>query len=303
MEIFMDNNLLDRIKSCTRLTSSESRIADFFQRTYPEVVFETATSIAKKVGVSKPTVVRFISRLGYESFTQFQENLQQEIQERLERPIERYPLGKRQVIEGDSDILGKSIAYILKNLRETQSRIKDAQFQKVAKELAMTPGAVYIIGSLSAFGLAQYFWYYLSYLRERVFLLDNLGSTLPNQLFHVAPKDLLLVITHRRYSRNTLLAAEHFAQKGGRIFVLADGEVTPVSHLANIILVAPSASLSMFDSCCAFLAVIEALLTVITHLLERSLNQRFEVADSLFERFSAFAPGSQSARRKLPHSR
>jgi DNA-binding MurR/RpiR family transcriptional regulator len=295
----MGNSLLDRIRSCTRLTPSESRIADFLQRTYPEVVFETATSIAKKVGVSKPTVVRYISRLGYESFTQFQEYLQQEVQARLDRPIERYPLRKKQVMEGASDVLGKNFAYITKNLREAQARIKDSQFQKAARELALSPGSVYIVGNLSSFGIAHYLWYYLNYLRDHVYLLDNLGSTLPGRLFHVTKQDVLFVITHRRYSRNTQLVAEHFAQKGGRILVLADGEVTPVSHLAKILLVAPSASVSMFDSCCAFLAVIESLLTVITHLLEQSLELRFEVADSLFERFSSFTPGPQSARKKM----
>jgi DNA-binding MurR/RpiR family transcriptional regulator len=60
-----NQNLLDRINALKKLTPSESKIADFLSRHYPEIVFDNVTSISKKTGVSKATVVRFFLHLGF----------------------------------------------------------------------------------------------------------------------------------------------------------------------------------------------------------------------------------------------
>jgi DNA-binding MurR/RpiR family transcriptional regulator len=66
-------NLLSRIQKLGKLTPSEAKIADFFRRDYPRVAMDTVTAISKKTKTSKATVARFISKLGYEGFTQFQD--------------------------------------------------------------------------------------------------------------------------------------------------------------------------------------------------------------------------------------
>jgi len=58
------NNLIERIRALKKLTPSEAKIAVFLSRCFPEIVFENVTTISPKSGVSKATVVRFISRLG-----------------------------------------------------------------------------------------------------------------------------------------------------------------------------------------------------------------------------------------------
>ena len=54
------------------------------------MAFETATSISRRTGLSKATVVRFISRLGYDGFADFQERLKNEFMDLLESPINRF---------------------------------------------------------------------------------------------------------------------------------------------------------------------------------------------------------------------
>jgi DNA-binding MurR/RpiR family transcriptional regulator len=289
------DSLPERIRGLGRLTTSETKIADFLQRTYPEVVFETATSIAQNAGVSKATVVRFVSRLGYRGFAHFQGELQREIHLRLENPLERFPWRKKQIRERGDDYLGENIACIIRNLRKTHERVDARTFMEVARIIALGAGTLYIVSNLGSFGLAYYFWYYLHYVRDRTCLLTNLGSSLPNQLFHVTSDDALFLITYRRYSRQTQLVAEHFARKGAKILLLSDVEVTPFSPLADLILVAPSEAAFMFESRCACLAVLESLLTAVTHLLEDTLEARFKSADGALEHFGALVPGPLAA--------
>ena len=52
--------------------------------------FETVAALAKRAGVSGPTVVRFIARLGYASYADFQRELLREMEARGTSPLSLY---------------------------------------------------------------------------------------------------------------------------------------------------------------------------------------------------------------------
>ena len=291
-------NLYERIQQLQRLTNSEAKIVDFIHHAHSRIAFEKVTSIAQKANVGKASVVRFISRLGFESFRDFQKCVQEEIQERLEKPIERFLSRERsiKIKNGEADSLGQGIAQIMKNLREAHERIKPEQFNEAIRLLSLSKGAIYVAGNLTSFGLAYYFWIYARYLRDRVHLINNLGSALPYQLLDVKSRDILFVITHHLYSKQTQLIVEYFAQQGSNIIMLSDTEINPFSHLAKILLVAPCDSISLFDSSTALLAVMESLVAGMDKLLQPTIFDRFKSADDLFGHLDVFVP-SQSHRK------
>ena len=293
-------SFLNRLAKLDHLTRSETKIADFLQRNYPDIAFENTMSISQKVGVSKATVVRFITKLGYQDFSDFRDGLHQEVRTRLDKPIDRYPLKKKEILDAGADILEKSARIAFRTIQECHSRNSPEIFLEIAKILALSPGSLYLVASLSTFGLAHLFWYYANYIRDGVHLLDNQAGSVANQLFHVKPDDVLFVISHRRYSRLTYQTVESFSRRGGRIVLLVDGEVNPYTNFRPKTLIAPVDSISMFDSSAAFLMIIESLLAVMTHLLEKDLAERFNVADTLFREFETFLPGPLSDRKKMP---
>lgn len=284
-----EHRLIDRLRSMPKMTPSEAKIADFFVREHQQIAFETVTSIADKCGVSKATVARFIARLGYDSFNEFQELIQREFLDRIQSPIERY--SKKKTPGRKIDYLERSLVTAQRNLEETRSRVSPDDFWKAADLLAHAPGGLYVMGMLSSFGPASFFYLMANYLRPRVHLLDNNFSTLPNQLINVGPDDVLLSISHRRYSRQSALAMEYFVDQGGRVVLITDSELSPVVHLAEIVLVVPGSGIVMFDSNCAKLAVIEALAEALAEKLEKTLFDRFEVMDRIFKKFGTFSPG------------
>ena len=90
-------DLIDKIRSLKKLTPSEAKIAEYFSRNYAEIVFENVTSISQKTGVSKATVVRFISKLGYHKFSAFRNELRHSaLLQRKPLPT-RYTFKKKQV--------------------------------------------------------------------------------------------------------------------------------------------------------------------------------------------------------------
>ena len=87
-----NNKLIERIRALGKLTPSEAKIADYFSRNYWNLIFDNTTSISKNTGVSKPTVVRFITKLGYDRFSAFR-NLTSTMTESQgrRRPRGRFP--------------------------------------------------------------------------------------------------------------------------------------------------------------------------------------------------------------------
>lgn len=285
----MELNLPERLRQLDRLTPSEAKIADFFQREYPRVAFETPTSISEKAGVSKATVVRFLARLGYQGFSDFQEQLRCELVRRLNRPIDRFAFKKSQSPGGEEDLLGQVIDSVMKDLRETHARNRTSTIWEAARMLASSRNSLYVIGQHSSFGLAHYFWCRAVYLRPRCHLIDNLGGTLPQQMMDVGKGDVMLVVIHRGYTSQTLTLARHFAQRGGRIVVLTDREDSPASPLADVLLVAPVGGMEMFESRVGSLVLLQTLLAAMASMLDRGVYRRWERAEAAFRDLGTFA--------------
>jgi DNA-binding MurR/RpiR family transcriptional regulator len=283
--------LFDRIQKLNRLTTSEAKIVNFINHAHSRIAFEKVTSIAKKADVGKASVVRLISRLGFQSFKDFQNCVQDEIQDRLEKPIERlFTLKQSGGSRNDEkDHLKQTIAQIVKNLHGAHERIKPEKFEEAARLLSNTRSTLYVAGNLASFGLAHFFWVYARYLRERVQLIQNLGSVAPYELLEVTAKDTLFVVTHHLYSRQTQLLVEFFARWKAKIVILTDTEINPFSHLAEVVLVVPCESSSLFDSSGALLVVMEALIARMEQKLKSTTYKRFEAADELFSHLYVFA--------------
>jgi DNA-binding MurR/RpiR family transcriptional regulator len=263
-------------------------------------VFETATAISQKTGTSKATVARFISRLGYRSFAEFQNQLQEDIVTRLESPISRYPSIKRQLEDTGRDFLGQNIAHIINNLQKTDSGIDRDRFMDTARTLADTNRHVFIIGQRTSFGMAHTLWILLRYLREKVFLIGGQASTLVEEIEDAASDDVLVVISHRRYSSQTVNTARHFSERGAYIIALVDSDRNPFSRLAEVQMVIPTYGLTIFDSVCATLAFIESLVIAVAHLREDKIFERFDTSEKLFEKFNTFSQAKAIHRRMPP---
>jgi len=278
-------SLLVRLEGLGSITRSEARIADHMQRCYPRIVFESLTNIASKCRVSKATVVRFIRSLGYTSFAEFQNRLQEELSSKLDSPVVRYSTARQQAAGGEFHHLSHHLNTIMHNLHETLDRISTERFDHVVEQMAFCRGTIYVTGQCGSIGLAQAFFADARYIRPGIQLLDNYASMMPLQVLDAGPDDILLAINKRRYASATVLVAKHFSSKGAKVVAVTDAEASPISPFADYILVAPSGGATMFESSCAILGVIEALAAALASRLEDELYKRFQVANQLYKNF------------------
>jgi DNA-binding MurR/RpiR family transcriptional regulator len=285
-----NQNLLDRISTLKKLTPSESKIADFISNHYPEIAFDNVTSISKKTGVSKATVVRFFSHLGFKKYSMFHNYLRDEIGEDRESPIERYTMIKRQSMGEKQDVLTQNFSNIIRHLQRTYENIDREAFVKVAQMIANFKGNLYIIGQRACYAIAHLFYVRLKRLRPKTYLLDVQSSILPDLLIDVTSRDLLFAIDHPQYCKATFMVVELFSQRKAKVVTITDSQFSPFSHFADIQMVVPSDNLSVYHSCCGEMALVESLLAAaFSYGGDRPYN-RLKKAEKLLRDFEVYYP-------------
>ncbi|WP_044351627.1 MurR/RpiR family transcriptional regulator [Dethiosulfatarculus sandiegensis] len=287
-----DKSLFERIRSLDKMTPSEVKISNYFERQYSMLAFETITTISRGSSVGNATVGRFIHRLGYDDFADFSMQVRQEIVSRLESPIERYNVRMEALTSGKEDILGRHIQYAIRNMQETRSRISNKDIKQAARYLALAKGNVYVAGGASAQAIARYFCLLSKYIRKNVVLLNGDISTLAHQMVDVNRNDALLAISHKRYSRTTMKTVEWFKKCRGKIVTVTDQETSPIAKLSDVRFIVRSEGPAMFNSRLVTFLLIETLIEAMVFLVEDQVSKRFPVFESLFEELDVFIPNS-----------
>lgn len=291
--------LSHRMRNLKKMTPSEKKIAEFLETNYHSAAFETISSLSEIAMVGKATVGRFITKLGYRSFSEFKKDLRKEMVSHLELPIDRLFSKRTRIGALKNNYLDQHINYTLKNIEETRGKIDPADVNKAAEIMALCPGSLYVMGGASSQALAQFFSLFARYLRDDVHLLDADISKLPHSLIGVCADDVLLAIAHSRFSSPTVKAVRWFSAQGGRVIHLTDRESTPVSPLVDIQLVASSAGPPLFNSRVVGLLVLESLLMAMISHVETDIYKRFEKFEALCGELGTFDPSTSSSQRRL----
>lgn len=211
-------------------SKGQKRIAAYILENREEASVSTAAKIAKTVGVSESTVVRFALELGYSGYPEMQKALQEHF------------FGRKCACE-ETDIFRKALIRDRASLQTLEEEV-DISLLHAAVEATAAAGTVYIYGEGSAAALADFFRNALLELRPGVRLLKGLTTEeLCLELLEAQDGDVFLLLSDNLKEKHPLLeVASHFGCltvtlgcHGGdyTFFSPADkGRLLPVSLLA-----------------------------------------------------------------------
>ncbi|MBT8357460.1 MAG: MurR/RpiR family transcriptional regulator [Deltaproteobacteria bacterium] len=294
-------DLIDKIRSLKKLTPSETKIAEYFSRNYTEIVFENVTSISEKTGVSKATVVRFISKLGYHKFSAFRNELRHSAL-LLRTPLPtRFTFKQKQAKKNGVDILERNFSDIMRNLQDTHQLIDQETFMAAVRTLVEPGRNLYITGQRTSYAMAYVFHIMIKRIRPNSFLLGPETSILPDMLMDIQSRDILFTIFRHPYAKQTLRIARRFAEQGAQIILLTDSEFSPLADLSHIQMVVASEGYSIFQSCTPVIAVLETLNLAALKLFDKTIYHRLENAEKLFRDFELFCPGKSYDTSGIEH--
>ena len=217
----MTATLRERLEDALPGASRADRaIASYMLADLPGLPFETAASLAAKVGVSEPTVGRFCRALGYAGFKDLKAHLRRDIGDRPWLIGDRLDALRRRQ-RGGGDALARGLEREMAALVAVYEMAHGPAWDAATARLARA-SAVFATGFQTERGVAQMFVHQLQYLRDGVRLLDLAGGTFAELLAREEGESALVLFEARRYSRLALDLARAAAEAGVPVTLVTD---------------------------------------------------------------------------------
>lgn len=267
------------------LTRAERQLAGHILANYPVAALGSITALAAAAGVSSPTVVRLVQKLGYKGYPDFQRALRGQVEAMLVSPLVKQA---RAATASEGHVLTRFVGAVMENLQATLAQIDPAEFDAAAALLADPSRRIFAMGGRITHAIADYFVTLMKVIRPEVLLMSDMSNAWPPALLDMQPGDVLLVFDIRRYENAVVQVAEVAREQGAEIVLITDRWVSPaVAHASHVLpchIEAPSA----WDSNVTLMVIVEALLTAVQGLTWEVTETRMKRLEDLYTRTRLF---------------
>ncbi len=151
---------------CPRRRRRRRRSFSFCCPIIPSAASAPRPQIAKRAGVSDPTVARLVTKLGYANFAEFQADLLAEVEARLHSPL--LMMEAKGAAPADDHPARAYIRSASRRLADFSEKVTPAVFDQVEELLMEAPGRVYLLGGRFSRHLAGMLAGYIGQFREGV---------------------------------------------------------------------------------------------------------------------------------------
>jgi DNA-binding MurR/RpiR family transcriptional regulator len=261
------------------LSPAERRLARVLLASYPIAGLESVARFAERAGVSPPTVTRFITKLGFRGYPEFQENLRREVQSRLSSPLARYREEPERA--GSDSVLSKALALAAHNVDTTRQLLAGRDFDEAVEVLADVRRRVMIVGGRVSAPLARYLAAQMHLLRPGTTFVDVERGAPAQQLIDMRKTDVLVVFDYRRYQPDTIECARLAAGRGCDVVLFTDQWLSPASAFARQVLVTSVETIGPFDSLVGAMAVLEGIVAAVLRKLGPKAEARMQSLERL----------------------
>ena len=265
--------LNDRIDS---MPAGERSAAQTLIANYPVLGLKTVAEFSAQAGVSSPTILRFVNRLGFQSYSDFQSRLQDELAAQLQSPHHRNEQSKQAV-----DTAYPAVEHTLENIRESFRHLGEKQLKQVVAALSNAKGNVYLIGGRFTDPIAQYMTTHLTIIRPNVFHLGGQESMWRDRLLDMGKRDVLVVFDIRRYQESLLKLSEKARGRGVEVVLVTDQWLSPIARVSRHVLAGRIAVPSAWDSSAALFVLAETIIREMTRVLEKDSAARIAELEAL----------------------
>jgi DNA-binding MurR/RpiR family transcriptional regulator len=256
-------------------TNAERRVAAWLEGSVDMVAFQTVNEVASASGVSEATIVRFARKLGFESYT----SMQREIQAGLQVQFSLGDKLQKSLGAEQEHSLARAYRLDLENLRRTYERLDERDFDAAVRSIAHAR-RVGVVGLRASAGSATYLCFALQLVRPRVvpirFDLDNLHE----QMLDFGPGDVVLVVSVAKPAKRTLqVAHEARDRRGCSVIAIASSRVSAIASLADVVLMVSAEG--TFNSYAAVSSLSGALVDGVASVLRESATARLRSLDEI----------------------
>ena len=261
----------------SELTPTERRIAHAVLAEPTLLAFGTVSDLAGRVGTSRPSIVRFANKLGFNGYTQLQKHVRSDLSHRLARPSERIRHDKKKALPVRKAI-NDAITSVFK-------AVEGKQLAALVGPIVRADNVWVLSGETSKAG-AHAFHSGLSMVRPGVRALEE--HSFGTDLSDAGPRDAAVVFDFFRYRRQVINAARVFADAGVSVVAITDSPLSPLAELADTWCEIEVPAIGPFDSSVPAVAIAELLVAQVAKEVHEEATARIDRIESLWEETEVF---------------
>ncbi len=217
-----------------RLPENQKKVANYIIERPNDLAFVTSDTLARRLKISKPTIVRFARSLGYKGFT----DLQQECLGALHADLSDMPEFMGELKKQTHDrALSRVVEAEMENIKETLDHFDRPAFKAIVSLLLEADHVLTMGIGISAL-LSQILAYELGQVAIPAQSLAGGPMRFVEKLATASKRDVVVGFSFPPYSRETIDAAAFARERGAKVIAFTDTLTAPiVTHAASQIVV------------------------------------------------------------------
>jgi DNA-binding MurR/RpiR family transcriptional regulator len=270
-------------ESIAHATKAEAAIANYLLTNIKTLPFETAASVAQKIGVSEASIGRYCRTIGFQHFKALKAQLQADfgdkawlIGDRLRDFHERSRRGNAEAARA----LELEIAAVV----AVHEMAHTPEFATCIARLATTQ-TVHVAGFQTERYLAAQLAHGLQYLRAGVHLADLAGGNFADVLLDDPGQSCLVLIDARRYSRHTQMLATQAHARGMPVTLITDPYCDWGRALASEMFAVPTDFNHFWDATSGMASLIGQMVNGVFNHLGAEVEARMAQVSALYGDF------------------
>lgn len=284
-----------RIQECLEtLSTAEQLVASHLAAHPDEVLFETADSIAKRLGVSAMTVGRTLKGLGYRGLGDLRTEMRTEMTDLVAAPWRSAASAVPDL--GDVDRT-RSMHAALEAVEAVYAMAGEPSWQQAVKWVA---GAdrVFVAGFQTERGLAISFADLLAYVRSGVQYMAPDNRAFADLGTDATSKSCLVIVDCRRYSRWFRLLAQKAAELSVPLIIVTDPYCRWASEYTSCVLQARTDSGRFWDNNAPIASLLNLLVEDVIEHLGEAVYSRLDAASEFGALFVGFDRANRNRRTR-----
>ena len=268
-----------------RLTPTERRIAQVVLEDPTMLAFGTVSDLADRVGTSRPSIVRFATKLGFDGYSDLQRQAREGLSNQLNSPSHR--------IRHRDSSLGPIRERVLQSIEHIYQTIDSDRLSRLAKPIIKADHVWILTGETSKAGAAV-LQSGLSMLRGNVRLVGEHSTG--SELSSASTRDVAVVFDFARYRRNSVTAARTLAGMGVKLVAITDGPLSPLASLTKNWCELRIPAVGPFDSSVPSAMTAELIVAQVAHELGERASEHIDQLEALWRATGTFLEYTPRAR-------
>ncbi|MCB2145485.1 MAG: MurR/RpiR family transcriptional regulator [Deltaproteobacteria bacterium] len=229
--------LIEKISESIGGLTPKGRILGEYITSQPrKAVFMTTKELAEACEVSEATVVRFVSGIGYDRYSDFQQALRDFVDTELTL-LDRLDIADMKA--PGAVRFRRTVAEEIDNLQQLYNAL-DVEVMEAVVEVLDRRAPIYVIGSRLSYTLAYYMGWAMTKVRENIRIMKGSDRTTIDWLT-IAPADsVVVIVATSRYPNELIRLGKLVKRLGQTLVVITDSASCPVLQFADHHLIAAS---------------------------------------------------------------